>query len=660
MYFYGTVKSRFVPEREIKDRKSDWMTTEILQLIRRKRRLWKHARYGQNVQEYEEVAKSVAKKVRNAKRQMEQRLARDKTNNKKPFYNYVRKKTRSRDNVGPLTGQNGNVITDPAEMAEELNKCFSEVFMREDVGNLPRPKQPATRTYLRNTFITAQKVRQQIKNLKPSGAAGPDGITTKFLQQCAEELSPALACIYRKSLAQGKVPEEWKLANVVPIYKKGSKAVAGNYRPISLTCICCKVMESILKEDIVQHLKRNNIISKSQHGFTRGRSCTTNLLEFMEHVTKAADTGQAVDVIYLDFAKAFDKVPLQRLISKLSAAGIRGNVLTWIGDWLTERRQRVVINGKYSGWRAVLSGVPQGSILGTVLFNIFINDLDEAATIKQMLKKFADDTKICQIIQQHSDTVELQATLNRLCEWATTWGMQFNVQKCHVMHVGPANPRNSYTMNGERLATTEVERDVGVSINCNLKPTAQCKKAAQTASTVLAQILRAFHYRDRHTYLNLYKQYVRPHLEFATPVWAPWNRSDIDALERVQERAVRAVSGLRGRSYTERLSELELQSLAERQVEADMLTTFKIMSDSDTEYRAQWFQKMDNTRPTRFNSGHNNLVQGRAGHNFRREFFSLRVPHVWNVLPDTVKEAKTAAAFKSRYRQYNVERVAQR
>jgi hypothetical protein len=275
------------------------------------------------------------------------------------------------------------------------------------------------------------------------------------------------------------------------------------------------VLESIIRDYLMGHLLDNKLLHPSQHGFMARKSCTTNFLEFFEIFTGAVDGGDAVDVIFLDFAKAFDKVPHRRLLVQLQAHGIGGSMLKWIEAWLSERKHRVVLNGTCSGWKGVLSGVPQGSLLGPILFLVFINNLVAMAQLITIIRKFADDTKLGQVIRSQANRDLLTQCLDRMTEWATEWGMAFNISKCKVMHLGPKNLCHTYTMSGADLSTTTEERDIGVTVSSNLRPGAQCAKAARKASAVLGQISRAFHYRDRHTFLNLYKQYVRPHLEFA-------------------------------------------------------------------------------------------------------------------------------------------------
>ena len=641
-----------VPMCDLRPRKSDWMTGEILREVRRKRRLWKAVKGGTGRQAYEEAARKVKNMIRSAKRGLEKRLAREKSGNSKPFYNYVKKKTTAKSTIGPLRKSDGRPVTEEADMAAELNNYFASVFTQEDCQNLPEPPRMNMRNKLQKPQITTAKVRAAIKKLKPHSAAGPDGIGPKILQTCTEQLAPVLAMIFRKSINQGMVPEEWRQANVVPIFKKGSKADPGNYRPVSLTCISCKLLEGILKEDIMAHLGRNRLINASQHGFMKNKSCATNLLEFVEKITEAADGGKSIDVIYLDFAKAFDKVPTERLLKKMAAHGIEGTTGRWIAAWLKNRTQWVTINGKKSGCRAVLSGVPQGSVLGPVLFLLFINDLDEKATKGQIFKKFADDTKVAQILDGPNSRAELQNTLDRLCEWAETWGMSFNVAKCHVMHIGKNNPQHQYRMDGVVLKETEEERDIGITVTSNLKPAKQCLKAAATATSVLMQILKSFHYRDRHLYMNLYKQYVRPHLEFAVTAWSPWNRADIDCLEKVQMKAVKAVSGLKGKEYEERLTELGLPSLSERRAEMDMVQTYKIVNGVDDVRSEVWFRRADTRRPTRTTTGRDMLLKHRSAHEFRRNFFSQRVVDPWNELPDELKEATSVASFKRLLRRH--------
>ena len=302
-------------------------------------------------------------------------------------------------------------------------------------------------------------------------------------------------------------------------FKKGGGECPGNYRPVSLTSHVCKVLESILKDKIVEHLNRFNLINKTQHGFTRKRSCLTNLLEYLEFISNYVDQGYPIDVVYLDFQKAFDKVPHKRLMLKIAAMGIAGEIYNWIEDWLNNRYQRVVLLGNSSKWGKVMSGVPQGSVLGPLLFLIYINDIDDS--INSKLLKFADDTKVFSVVASQDDIKKLQEDLNNLCRWSTEWLMLFNVEKCKVMHIGYNNCHASYTMEQNTLDAVAEERDLGVIMQNDLKWDKQCSKAVTSANRLLGMIKRNFHYLDKEIVLQLYKSLVRPHLEYCVQAWRP-------------------------------------------------------------------------------------------------------------------------------------------
>jgi Reverse transcriptase (RNA-dependent DNA polymerase) len=407
------------------------------------------------------------------------------------------------------------------------------------------------------------------------------GLVHSYSSSPKDQIAPALKIIFRKSLDEGKVPEEWRSANVTPIFKKGTKTDPSNYRPVSLTSVCCKLMESLLRDSVSEHMEKNGLLEDSQNGFVSGRSCTTNLIDFLDFVTETIDSGDSVDIVFLDFTKAFEKVPRQCLIEKLKANGVGGKIVTWIDEWLKDRKPRVVINGHKSNWNRVGSGVPQGSVLGPLLFLMFIGDLDSKASAGTKLRKFADDTKLGQKISNNRDNEELQKSLDEMMDWARTWSMEFNIGKCKVMHVGSRNPRFAYTMENQQLEVTEEEKDIRVQIPRTLKPSAQCMKAAKTATSVLEQITRSFKDRDKKVFISLFKRYVRPHLEFAVEAWSPWLQKDIEVLEKVQQRAVKQVRGMTSNDYAEQLRDLDLPSLVERRREADMVHGLQNIARAD-------------------------------------------------------------------------------
>ena len=405
---------------------------------------------------------------------------------------------------------------------------------------------------------------------------GPDEIHPRVLKECAENLYFPLYCVMRQSLDQGKLPDIWKKANVTPIFKKGEKSVTGNYRPVSLTSHVCKLTEKIIRQALVQHLENHDLICDEQHGFRKARSCLTNLLSTLEDWTSMYDEGTAFDAIYLDFRKAFDTVPHGRLIYKLHKYGIRGNISAWIEDFLRDRKQRVIVNRSKSSWLKVSSGVPQGSVLGPVLFLLYINDLP--AVISSSCKIFADDTKVYHQVLSLGDHDILQGDLENLAKWSKEWLLAFNEDKCKVLNVGKRNLKYNYTMNNKSLEKVTEEKDLGVIVTDSLTFSKHIGKIAAKANSILGMIKRTFSYFSKESLLTLYKSYVRPHLEFCVQAWSPFLKKDIIILEKVQRRATKLLAGITNLSYEERLRILQLTTLEDRRLRGDLIEMYKILN----------------------------------------------------------------------------------
>ena len=487
---------------------------------------------------------------------------------KKNLWSYIKSKRNESFGVAPLKS-NGQIHIRPEAKAEALNAQFCSVFTKENVDHIP-DKGPSPHPSMPKISISTNGIEKQLKHLNPKKASGPDGITCRFLKDYAKELSPILSYIYQQSLDSSQVPKDWRNAQVVPLFKKEDRSKPVNYRPVSLTAVCCKVLEHVIVSNMMTHLDKHNILTDYQHGFRRSRSCETQLFLTVNDLAFALHKAQQVDMAVLDFSKAFDKVPHRRLVKKLDFYGIRGGTNQWIANFLHGRLQRVVVDGSVSSEERVVSGVPQGSVLGPVLFLVYINDTVDG--IGSNIRLFADDCILYRTIKTPEDHQALQHDLNTLHKWSVDWQMAFNVKKCFSLSVTKKRKHKSqftYSMGGENMASTSSTTYLGVTINKSLDWSEHIDSITKKANRILGLLRRNLQKAPREVKTAAYKALVRPRLEYCASVWSPHQENQKNKLEMVQRRAARFVLNKPHRltdpaadSVSDMLKQLEWESLA--------------------------------------------------------------------------------------------------
>ena len=535
---------------------------------------------------------------------------------------------------------NSDLVLDDRDKANSFNEAYAGNFVLDD-GNTPT--LPANITYPEcdNVTVTTSRVHSLLGLLKTSHAVGPDGFSAYFYKLLRNELCQPLAFIFKFSISSCTLPKSWKSARIIPIYKKGDASDPINYRPISLTCVPCKVLERIIRDHMFKHLNNHFILSKDQFGFLPGRSTTLQLLECMDDWTRAVDSGSPVDIIFIDFAKAFDSVVHNKLFYKLHHYGFTGNLLTWIKSFLTNRTQTVCVGSSVSNAKPVISGVPQGSVLGPLLFVTYINDLNCSNEV--MLPKFADDTKLYKTIQDCSDRSTLFNAIGDVVNWCNEWQLPISFDKCKVLHVGRKNLNFNYTIGNHNLESVSSVKDLGVVMSEDLKVSNHINTIVSSARMRAIFIRRCFKSQNISALVRAFKVFVRPILEYASPVWCPHLQKDIDLLESVQRRFTKLLPGMYHKSYKERLEACKLPSLELRRLLIDLILTYSLLHNAYDVDCSRYF----NIRGCERTRGHPfKLRVNISKTDCRKFFFCNRVVNVWNQLPASVVLAKSVSTFK--------------
>ena len=491
--------------------------------------------------------------------------------------------------------------------------------------------------------ISVQGVDKLLSGLNPYKTQGPDKISPRLLKELHTEIAPILTLIFQRSLDTGIVPSDWKHATITPAFKKGSKSKPSNYRPISLTCIASKLMEHIIVSNIMDYFDTHNILSPYQHGFRSKHSCETQLIGFSQEIADSLDQGQQTDVIIMDFSKAFDKVDHHKLIHKLKLMGVETHITTWIKDFLHNRSQQVLVENEFSDKLPVLSGVPQGSVLGPSLFLAYINDLPES--VKSRVRLFADDTIVYLTIKSQESAQALQNDLKNLELWEKEWSMEFNPDKCEILRIHRKKKPVifPYTLHDTTLKSTENAKYLGVTISKNLNWTAHINNITNKAKNSLRFIRRNIKTSNKKLKEAAYKTYIRPQVEYCSTVWHPWQKHLTQRIEMIQRSAARYVQNdyHYKSSVTNMINKLKWSTLEQRRNHASMVMLYKInnkMVNVDHNH-------LTHTRNEKFL-----IHQSKTQHHINSYF--PRSVRLWNELPIGTREAKSLPAFISGLREF--------
>ena len=580
--------------------------------------------------------------------------------NPKYFYSYCKRFSKKKSSISMLFDEANNITTDPSEIANLLQSQFTSVFSNPKETDIPTATtfKPSTAQVLFSEFeFTVDDIIEAIDEIKLDAAAGPDEIPAVLLKNCKHSVANPLHIYWKSSLDRGIVNACYKSSIITPLYKKDSRSLPGNYRPISLTSHIIKIFERVLRKKLVDYLENNGFMCANQHGFRSGHSCLTQLLHHFDDVFHALANNQDFDSIYLDYAKAFDKVDHRLLIKKLHLYGISDNVINWIESFLSNRTQTVVVDGFKSFVAFIISGVPQGTVLGPILFLIFINDMDNCVA-HSIVRLFADDTRVSKAISCALDVPKLQHDLDAIVKWSNQNNMALHEEKFqfmshsyrknNLMKILPFYPDVcSYSTSIHHLLPLDLLTDLGILVSSDLSWSPHIATIAQKSRQMAAWVLSVFYTRLPDIMLTLYKSMVRSLVEYCCPLWNPVKISDIQELESVQKTFTSKIAGMKGVSYWDRLKQLNIMSLQRRRERFIIMHMFKILhsmtsNDLNIEFvsrpRLGYLAKIPSI----------NKDSSAANKTLYNNSFAVVGPKLWNAIPYKLNTISNIDDFKQK------------
>lgn len=644
----------YIPIKTVKFTSKDkqWITAEIKLEIKNRDKLFNKAKRSGDINDFQTFKHQrnlVTKLIRTAKMDHLSNLTNKLTgcNSEKEWWKLVKTicGTNQSTSIPALLSEN-ETITCPRAKAELFNNFFANIC-NVDETNIPDvPDYEPNDEVLNKIEISMQDVLDQLNQLDTSKATGPDGLGAKLIKNLKNELSVPIYILFKRSTESEVFPTCWKQANVIPIYKKGNRNEVGNYRPVSLLCIISKLLEKIVYKYTFNHVK--SLITPDQSGFLPNHSTVTQLLELSHNMLKEMDEKKEMYILFCDISKAFDRTSHKGLLIKISQLGIRGGLLNWFRSYLSNRQQRVLIEGQRSTWRDIFSGVPQGSVLGPLLFLLYINDL--GLNINLNMRLFADDATHAHASKNLTlDQLAIQRDINQLNLWGIKWAVTYCEIKTEYMIASRKNnPTHLHLdINDVVIRQVKIHKHLGFTLNDKMTWHEHITNIITKANRRLG-ILKKLKYKcDRQTLLKLYTAYVRSIMEYGDVVWDNIPAELSDRLEYIQVDALRCITGItisvtRKNLYTE----TGIQPLSKRRKIHRLIMFYKILNNLAPNYLKDLIPATTNQRH-QHQTRDNLLTPFRCRtESFQKSFFPTTTRE-WNLLNESVKNSPTLSTFKS-------------